>query len=61
MTIAANHTWLMPDDIVDKHCTPIIMSILKVENDIVTYKSNYSESEKTMSVPKFTTQFVRNK
>lgn len=33
--------WLMNDDIIDKHCNPIVLTINSVIDGIVHYTSNY--------------------
>jgi hypothetical protein len=59
--VSKGDIWLMPDDFVDKYCTPIIFTVDNVVNDTVTYRSNYSEDIKTMSVSEFTISYKKSK
>jgi hypothetical protein len=59
--IKEGSTWLMPDDFVDKHCTPIIISVDSFIDGVVTYHSNYSTSQETMNEFEFRNTYKKSK
>lgn len=43
--------WAMLDDVVDRHCTPIVATVTAVVGDVVHYSTNYRKgSNSTVSV-----------
>jgi hypothetical protein len=35
--------WLSPDDVVDRYCTPVVLTVVEVEEGVVYYKCNYRD------------------
>lgn len=50
--------WLLVDDIVDRYCTPIIILVTDVSDDIVSYETNYSNTVKEKNINTFKEQYT---
>lgn len=49
--------WAMLDDVVDRHCTPIVATVTDVVGDIVHHSNNYGKSSQS-TVSKFKGSFT---
>lgn len=49
--------WAMLDDVVDRHCTPIVATVSDVVGDIVHYSNNYGKSSQS-TVSEFKGSFI---
>lgn len=50
--------WYMADDVIDRHCSPIIITVIKVVDNVVYYVSNYSKNQQEVSIENFKKQYT---
>lgn len=54
----ANQIWLYPDDLIDRYCTPIILSVVKVADGTVFYVSNFSKKISEKKIEDFQKEYT---